>query len=313
MNSVDKQSSSISVLINETTTYNNPNLLKYSTSPTEAVLIAFNIGRTISILCIFFGILGNTTLILTISRSTLFHFPYGLLLLFLSTFDIIRLLSTTFYYLIQAYIVPLTLETSAIYVSFYHYATIITNWLKVFLAIERFIAVKYWIKYRYNINSNNAKRINQLRQRKLFLLILLLLLCSLISQHPNFLSHRFISTYIDPTRLLIIDIPNPYFYYGNHVFNGILFTIISYIILDDLLPIIILIICNTILLYELRHLPVMTSKKLVESVYILFFLTIFSIFVLPRSFLVLVNVYVNQEYINNTAFSVVFHTVQGIQ
>jgi hypothetical protein len=287
------------------------NLSNGSISPTEAVIIAFNIGRTISILCIIFGIIGNTMLILTIFRSSFCHFPYGLILLFLSTFDIISLLSVIYYYLIQAYIIPLTLTTLTIYIVLYRYPKIITNWLKVFLAIERFFAVKYWIKHRYNINSHNAKVINQYQQRKILLLILLLLLCALISQHPNFIPERFISTYINQARLLIVNVPNRNFYYGKYVFDGVLYTIISYIILDDLLPIITLFICNTILLYELRHLPPMTSKKLSESILILFFLTIFSIFVVPKSFIAVFNIYVNQEYINNTIISVVSNTVTG--
>ncbi|CAF1088366.1 unnamed protein product [Adineta steineri] len=94
--------------------------------------------------------------------------------------------------------------------------------------------LKYWIKNRYNINSNHAKRINPLRQRKLLLRILILLLCSLISQHSNVIPYRFISTHIDPLRLLIVNKYNPKF------------TIISYIILDDRLPITILIICLAI-------------------------------------------------------------------
>jgi hypothetical protein len=301
----------ISVLLNETIKYSDPKLLNSSTGPTEAVIIAFNIGRIISILCIIFGILGNTALILTIFRSSFLYFPYGLIVLFLSTFDIIRLLSTAYYYLIQANIIPLTLNILTSYVVFYRYPKIITNWLKVFLSIERMFAVKYWIIHRYNIHSNNAKQINQLRRKKILLLILLLLICSLISQHPNFISYRFISTYIDPARLLFVSIPNQNFYYGKYVFNGILYTIISYIILDDLLPITILFICNTILLYRLRHLPSITSKKLSESMLILMFLTIFSIFVVPRSFLILFNLYANQEYINNTIIAVIFHTVQG--
>jgi hypothetical protein len=186
-----------------------------------------------------------------------------------------------------------------------------TNWLKVFLTIERLLAVKYWIDNRHNINSNNAKLSNQIRQRKVLVLILFLFISCFISQHPNFIVNRFISTYIDPTRLLIVNVPNKKFYYGKTVFNGALFTIISYIILDDLSPIIILIILNIFLLYELKHLPPMTSKKLSESILILFFLTIFSIFVVPRSFLVLFNLYGNRDYINDTILAVVFHTVQG--
>jgi len=301
----DSDSSSIPLLLNATNTFN------YSTDPTEAVLIAFQIGRIISFLCIIFGILGNTVLIIIIYRSSFLHFPYGLLLLFISTFDIIRLISIIIYYLIQANIIPLTLSTITIHITLCRYPLIVTNWLKVILAIERFLAVKYWAANRYNINSNNSKRMNHSRQRKLFLIILILLLCSLISQHPNLIPDRFISTRLDPAFLLIVNTPNPYFYYGNKIFNDTLFTIISYIMLDDLLPIAALIICNAFLLYELKHLPAITCKKLAESIFILFFLTVFSIFLVPRSFLAVFYLYGKQEYINETV-SVACHLFQGM-
>ncbi|CAF2467688.1 unnamed protein product [Rotaria sp. Silwood2] len=307
------QTSLTLLVLNETIKKNDCNRLNCSVGPTEAVLIAFNIGRIISLLCVIFGILGNIALILIIFRSSFCYFSYGLIILFISTFDIIRLISTIVYYLIQANIIPLKLSTLTIYITLYRYPKIVTNWLKVFLSIERVLAVKYWIAHRYNINSNNAKRIHRSRQRKVLLLILILLLCCLISQHPNLIPYRFISTRIHPSRLLIIATQNLHFYYGNYVFNGFLYTLISYVILDDVLPIITLIISNTILLYELRRLPTLTSKKLAESIFILFFLTIFSIFVVPRSFLVIFNLYVDQKDINDTIISVVFHTCQGLE
>ncbi|UJR30768.1 hypothetical protein I4U23_018288 [Adineta vaga] len=115
---------------------------------------------------------------------------------------------------------------------------------------------------------------------------------SIISQHPNTFPNRFVSTHIDPARLLIDSKPDRYFYYGNSVFNGILFTIISYITLDDLLPILLLFLCNTSLSYQI---------------------TIFSIFVVPRSFMVVFNLYGNQDHIDDTIISVVFHTCQGLE
>lgn len=301
------------IFLNETIKFNYINSTNITLTPTQAVLIAFQIGRIISILCIIFGILGNLAIIITIYRSSFCYFPYGLLLIFLATFDIIRLLSTIYYYLIQANLVILTLKTLTLYVVFYRIPKFVTNWLKVILAIERLLAVKYWINHRYNIRSNNAKLNNFKQQKKTFLFILLLIISCCISQHPNFLSNRFISTYIDPTRLFIVNIVNKNFYYGKILFNGVLFTIISYIILDDLAPIIILMILNTLLLHELKNLPPLTSKKLSESILILCFLTFFSIFVVPRSFIVFFNLYGNQAYINQTIISVVFHTVQGTE
>jgi len=287
---------------------NNSNNSDVLLHPTQAVYIAFHIGQVISIICIIFGIPGNLALIFAIYRSTFYRFPFGLLLLFIAIFDIIRLLSTAFYYLIQAHIIPLNVTTVVIYIVFYRYPKNVTNWLKVLLAIERLIAIKYWIANRYNVNSINSTNIQRTKQKRTLYLICILLICTLISQHTNFIPNRYISTYIDPTSLFIIVTPNPNFHYG---YNGILYTIISYIILDDLLPITTLIILNTILLYKLRHLPLITSEKLAASIWILFLLTIFSIFVIPRSFIVFVNLYVNPKDINNTIISVVFNTFQG--
>ncbi|CAF0997147.1 unnamed protein product [Rotaria magnacalcarata] len=302
-------------LHNETTKTNECNRFNYSIGPTEVVLIAFHIGRTISIVCITFGFLGTVTLIFTICHTSFYYLPYGLLLLFISTFDMIRLISTTFYYLMQSNIIPLNLSTITIYITLSRCSKIVTNWLKVILAVERLISVKYWIAHRYNVNSKNSKRIHRLHQRKLLLLILILLSCSLISQHPNLLPKRFISTCICPSRLLVINTPNPhfYFYYLNKAFNEFLFTIISYVILDNVLPIVILIIFNSILVYELKRLPPKTSKKLAESILILFFLTIFSMLVLPRSFFVIFNLYASPNIIKHIILAVIFHIFQGLE
>jgi len=245
--------------INETV--NNNNYSNVLLKPPEAVLIAFYIGQISSILCIIFGIPGNTALIFSIYRSSFYRFPYGLFLLFIAIFDIIRLFSTAFYYLIQGYIIPLNLTTMIIYIVSYRYPKNVTNWLKVLLAIERLITIKYSIANRYNVHSINTTKIQRSKQKQTLYLICLLLICSLISQHPNFISNLYITPRIDPTSLFLVAAPNPNFYYGYDVFNGALFTIISYLILDDLLPITVLIILNTILLYKLRRLPLITSEN----------------------------------------------------
>jgi hypothetical protein len=296
-------------IINETMIESN--YTDTSIQPTLAVYIAFHIGQVISTICILFGILGNSALILAIYRSSYSRFPYGLLLLFIAVFDIIRLISAALYYLIQAYIIPFNLATLTVYITLYRYPKNVTNWLKVFLAFERIIAIKYWTANRYNVNSINQTTNQRAKQTRTLSLIYLLLICSLISQHPNLIPYRYISPRIDPSRLLLVVTPNPNFYYGQHVFNGVLFTIISYIILDDVLPIIALIILNAILLFKLRHLPLITREKISGSIWILFFLTLFSIFVVPHSFLVLFNLYVNPKDVNNTIISVTFNIFQG--
>ncbi|UJR15823.1 hypothetical protein I4U23_002752 [Adineta vaga] len=291
------------------TNYSSDIILK----PTPAILIGFHLGQSISILCILFGTLGNATLLLVIYRSSFCRFPYGLFLTFIAIFDIVRLFSVAVYYLFQADIIPVNTITSTIYIVFYRYTKNVTNWLKVFLAIERIITIKYWITNRYNVHSKNTTNTQRIKQRRIFYLILLLLICALISQHPNFIPNRYAYTYIDPVRLFLVNIPNSKFYYGPNVYNGILYIILSYILIDDVLPITTLLICNMILFYKLRRLPLIASRKIVESIWILFFLTIFSIFIVPRSFIILWNIYMNSQYINDTIISVITHTLQGLE
>jgi hypothetical protein len=55
MHSVFTKMSTNTALFNTTAKYNSYSLSNYTLSPTEAVIIAFQLGRTISILCIIFG------------------------------------------------------------------------------------------------------------------------------------------------------------------------------------------------------------------------------------------------------------------
>src|ERR1700722_17542084 len=67
--------------------------LTFSDEPTYAVIIGFQIGRILSLLCVIFGILGNTLLLAVIYRSAFYNLSYGLLITFIAIFDIIRLIS----------------------------------------------------------------------------------------------------------------------------------------------------------------------------------------------------------------------------
>ena len=276
--------------------------------PLRGVLIAFQLGRLLCILCIIFGIIGNTALVFVVIRSSFHRLSHGVLLLFIALLDIVRLLSTTFYYLLFEDLIPLNLATMTMYIVSYRYPKNVTNWLKVVLAIDRIVTVKFWLSHPRNIHS---KKINTRQRRRILRSIGILLICSLISQHPNFLSDRFVSPQFDRTRFLLTATINPTFHYGGLVYDGTLYTIVSYILLDDLLPVAIMILLNMYLLYQLRRLPVMTSRKLGESIWILFCLTIFSVFVAPRSFIFLCDLYINQKYINRTAITILFHALQG--
>ena len=258
-----------------------------SIEPIQAIVVAFYVGRVISILSIVLGIPGNVALIVIICRSSFYRFSNGLLLLCIATFDIVRLASTIFYYLIFANIIPLNTINLTIYVAWFRYPKNVTNWLKVFLAIERLVAVSHAMIHRYNIRSKTTTAEQRGRQRRILLLILLLLVCSFISQHLNFIPDRFISPSVDPIRFVLLAVPNPNFRYGPIAFNAIAYAIVSSVLLDDVLPVTALIILNSILLYRLRQLPLSISGKLVESIWILFFLTLFSIFVTPRSHVLL--------------------------
>ena len=113
------------------------------------------------------------------------------------------------------------------------------------------------------------------------------------NQHPNLLGHHFFSPRIDRTRSIMTAKVNPAFYYGHLLlYDGRLYVIINDILLDDLLPVTLMIVLNVYLFYWLRGLSVMTSRKLSESIWILFFLTIFSVFVAPQSFFFLFYLYI---------------------
>jgi len=277
------------------------------TSP-QSVYIVFLFGEIISIICILFGILGNSALILTIYRSTFYSLPFGLLLLFIALFDIIRLCSTIFYYLLLTSLVPLNMLTLTIYINFYRYPKNITNWLKVFLAFERILTIKSWLINRYSINKQQRRK-----HKRTLISIFILLICSLISQHPNLISARFHSPRVDTNTLVLNAIPNEDYSYGQIKYNGIWFTIISFIILDDLLPVTLLIILNTILLFKLRRLPLLANEKMAGTLWVLFILTIFSIFVAPRSIITCLNLYFDPNGMNNTVLSIVYHVFQGLE
>ncbi|CAF0790038.1 unnamed protein product [Didymodactylos carnosus] len=280
-----------------------------NSGPTKSVLIAFEIGRILTFLCCIFGIFGNSAVIIVIFSSSFCHLAYGILIIFIAIFDILRLLSSVYYYLIHAHIITLNLSTITLYISCYRYTKIVTNWLKLILAIERVFAIRYWSQHRLN-----GIKTAGIKQRKiLVLVIVLVLILGLVSQHPNFIPFRFISTEIDSERLTIVNKINLNFYYGNQVFDAKLFAIISYILLDDVIPILMLFIFNFVLLYVLKHLPPRTSNKIRESVWILTFLTIFSVFLIPRSFIVVFNLYADPKYVDDTRLAVIFHTVSGLE
>ncbi|CAF1028655.1 unnamed protein product [Didymodactylos carnosus] len=273
----------------------------------ESVLIFFQIGRIFTFLCTIFGLFGNISLIFVLYHTASSRrVTYELLIICITVFNSIRLLSAIYYYVIHANFIPLNYKTHAIYIIISRYSHFVANWLKVLVAIERFVTIKYWV-----VSRHQYRKLNQQKKRRIIILIFIILVCGLLNHHPNFIHGRFISVNIDPRRLLIVPKVNLNFYYGENIFNGALFTIISYTFIDDAIPISILFISNGCLLYSLHHLPSITRQKINESIWILTFLTFFSIFLIPRSILVLFHLYVDRKYVDDTKLAIAFHLLQG--
>lgn len=97
----------------------------------SSLLIAFETVRTLSSICSVLGILGNIALIYVISNTSFRHVSYGLLIITIAFFDSIRLLSSIFYYLLFANIIPINLTTVTIYIAIDRYPVYVVNWCKV--------------------------------------------------------------------------------------------------------------------------------------------------------------------------------------
>jgi hypothetical protein len=67
-----------------------------------------------------------------------------------------RLISTVFYYFLFADIIPLNMANLTIYVAWFRYPKNVTNWLKVYLTIERLVTVSHAMIHRYNIRSKTT-------------------------------------------------------------------------------------------------------------------------------------------------------------
>jgi hypothetical protein len=160
------------------------------------------------------------------------------------------------------------------------------------MALERLLTVRYWEHHTHLDWRSKHKR---KQYRRFTYAIGFVLFAGLVSQHPNFLFQRYQSVNINYQRLMIVTKQNDNFFYGYHRFNAILFSIVSYLLLDTTLPIVFVLIVNVFLLREIRRLPLSLQIKLKESIGILFFLTFLSITIIPRTFIAFYNYNVSTE------------------
>lgn len=182
-------------------------------------------------------------------------------------------------------------------------------WLKVLLAIERLLTVRYWEHHTHLDWRSKHKR---KQHRGFTYAIVFVLLAALISQHPNLLFKRYRSIQINYKRLMIIKTQNKNFFYGYHRFNSTLFTIISYLLLDTTVPIASVLVVNCFLLREIRKLPISLQIKVKESIGILFFLTFLSITMIPRALIGFYNYYSsNNNSIPLKNFIIFFYVCLG--
>ncbi len=109
-----------------TTTHREENL-----SHGQSLLIVFESVRITCCICSVLGILGNIGLIYVICNTSFRHVSYGLLIATIALFDSIRLLSSIFYYLLFANVIPANSTSKIIYIAIDRYPIFVVNWCKV--------------------------------------------------------------------------------------------------------------------------------------------------------------------------------------
>jgi hypothetical protein len=288
------------------------------------LLIIFETVRISSSIFSVLGVLGNIALIYVICNTSFRHVSYGLLIIIIAFFDSIRLLSSIFYYLLFSNVIPINSLTETIYVFIDRYPIFIVNWCKVrinisnknkkvfskvLMSIERFLTVRYWERHTHLDWRSKHKR----KQHRHFTYsIIFILVSGLISQHPNFVLRRYQTVYINYKSLMLIKIQDKTFYYGYYHFNGAIFTIMSYLILDTTMPVLSVLFVNILLLREIKKLPLSLQVKVKESIGILFFLTALSIAILPRAFIAFYSYYkLNQNLAFIKKLIIIFYICLG--
>lgn len=96
-----------------------------------SLLIVFETVRICSSIFSVLGVLGNVALIYVISKTSFRHVSYGFLIVIIALFDSLRLLSSIFYYLLFANVIPLNVLTETIYIIIDRYSIFVVNWCKV--------------------------------------------------------------------------------------------------------------------------------------------------------------------------------------
>jgi len=177
------------------------------------------------------------------------------------------------------------------------------------MSIERLITVRYWAQHtRLDWRSKHKRT----QFRRFIYSIIFVLIVGLIIQHPNYLLKRYESVNINYNRLMLFIKPNKNYFYGYYKFNGGLFTIISYLILDTTMPILSVLIINILILREIRKSPLSLQVKVKESIGILFFLTILSIAIIPRVFIAFYTYYLtNKNYLLLKKIYILFYICLG--
>ena len=276
-----------------------------------SLLIIFETVRICSCIFSVLGILGNIALIYVISKTSFRHVSYGLLIIIVALFDSIRLLSSIYYYLLFANVIPLNILSETIYIIMDRYSIFVVNWCKVLMSIERLLTVRYWEHHTHlDWRSKHKKK----QHRQFTCAILFILISGLIIQHPNIILRRHQSGYINYKILMLIQKTDHKFYYGYFYFNNILFTIMSYLLFDTTMPLMFVLIVNILLLREIKKLPLSLQVKVKESIGILFFVTILSIAILPRAFISFYSMNSsNQTYDYLKIFIIFFYICLGFE
>lgn len=271
----------------------------------DILLLTFEIVRIISIICSILGIVGNVSLIYIIGKTSFRHVSYGLLIITIAFFDIIRLISLIYYYLLFSNQINLNIMNAKVYLFLDQYPIFVVNWCKVLMSIERLITIRYW-EHHTHLDWRSKHKRKQFH--RFTYLILFIILFGLIIEYFNFSLISYENISINYENLIIN------FQINRSSFERNIYSL-SYIFLNPTFAIINVLILNMFVLKEIRRLPLSLQVKVKESIGILFFLTVLSILIIPRIFIFYyTNYFSNQiQEIYLKRFSILFNLFLGIE
>lgn len=97
----------------------------------SSLIIIFEIIRYLTSFVSVLGLIGNIALVFIIAKTSFRHVSYGLLIIIISIFDSLRLISGIYYYLLFSNVIEMNLFNQMIYLMLDRYPVFVVNWCKV--------------------------------------------------------------------------------------------------------------------------------------------------------------------------------------